>query len=88
MNERDLFYDSSDWQLLEERRYSYGIGNAPPGTRNRIAQQFWGLRSIDDAVARRSGARSPPLPDVLSAIRVTPAPATVQRAASPAARAT
>ena len=41
---------------LAPRGYSDGIGNALPGTQNRIAQQFWGLRSIDDAIARRVDA--------------------------------
>ena len=53
--ERDLFYYSSDWQLLEEHRIAHE-GNPATGSLVRVAQQFWGLRYIDDAVARRVDA--------------------------------
>ena len=55
--ERDLFYYSSDWQLLEEHRIAHE-GNPATGSLVRVAQQFWGLRYIDDAVARRVDANA------------------------------
>ncbi len=52
VDERDLFYYSSDWHLIEEHHVEHK-GTPSTGVVTRIAQQFWGLRYIDDAVARR-----------------------------------
>ncbi len=48
--ERRLFYSAS-WQLIEERIDDYE--EEPDGT-DRVAQVFWGVRYIDDAVLRRT----------------------------------
>lgn len=45
-----LLYYSAAWQLLEER-IDEDFNNAP-GT-NRIAQEVWGVRYLDDPVLRR-----------------------------------
>jgi RHS repeat-associated protein len=47
--ERRLYY-SAAWQLLEEHIDDDRVSN--PGV-DRVGQQFWGLRSLDDAVMRR-----------------------------------
>jgi RHS repeat-associated protein len=55
--ERTYFY-TPGWQLIEERiDVDDDLSNGNTGhddTVNRIAQQFWGSRYIDDAVARRT----------------------------------
>jgi len=47
--QRHLFYNAN-WQLLQENIDADYLNN--PGT-NRIAQQIWGVRYIDDPLIRR-----------------------------------
>ena len=54
IDEERTYYYSPSWQLLEEHVDSDLLAEANPADRiDRKAQQFWGLRYIDDAVARR-----------------------------------
>lgn len=53
---RHLFY-SADWRLLEER---IDEGWTSGFTADVIAQNFWGVRHLDDAVMRRRGEVSDP----------------------------
>jgi YD repeat-containing protein len=48
--EERRFYYSASWQLVQEDIDEDYVGS--PGV-DRYAQQFWGIRSIDDAAARR-----------------------------------
>lgn len=49
---REMYY-STDWQLLEERIDDDWPGEAGTSTIDRVAQQVWGLRGIDDPILRR-----------------------------------
>ncbi|MBC7834516.1 MAG: hypothetical protein H7Y88_05370 [Phycisphaerales bacterium] len=51
LDEKRLFYYSAAWQMIQEDIDTSYVSS--PGTNNR-AQQVWGLRYIDDAVARRT----------------------------------
>ncbi|MCW5777310.1 MAG: RHS repeat-associated core domain-containing protein, partial [Phycisphaeraceae bacterium] len=51
LDQQRLLYYSASWQLIEERIDDYE--EEPDGT-DRVAQVFWGVRYIDDAVLRRT----------------------------------
>jgi hypothetical protein len=52
VDEARTYDDSANWQILEEHIDT----DLDDGT-DRIGQQFWGVRSIDDAVAKRADRR-------------------------------
>ncbi|MCW5777312.1 MAG: RHS repeat-associated core domain-containing protein [Phycisphaeraceae bacterium] len=51
LDQQRLLYYSASWQLIEERIDDYE--EEPDGT-DRVAQLFWGVRYVDDAVLRRT----------------------------------
>ncbi len=48
VDEARWYFYSSDWRMIEEH-----VDADDDGDVDRVAQQFWGVRYIDDAVARR-----------------------------------
>jgi hypothetical protein len=50
----ERLYYSPEWQLLEQRTWDTPAADrSQDGTPTAVAQQFWGARAVDDAVARR-----------------------------------
>ncbi len=55
LDQRRAMWYSASWQLLQEDVDDYTDGGSPNGL-NRVVQEFWGLRYIDDPVYRRIDA--------------------------------
>ncbi len=59
INERRYLYYNAAWQIVEEHVDAGFVSASDPVTIDRIVQNIWGLRYIDDLVLRRVDANYP-----------------------------